>query len=177
MTTETTPEVPDTRTDGPMTGTSAEVLHHFLDLYREAVLIKIGGLDPEQLCARSVPPSTMSPIGLVRHLTEVEAYWIKEVIQGVSLPDYYCTEASRDGDFDDIDPSTAMADVAAYRREVSECRDILNGWPELQAVARGRRRGKEVNVGWILAHLVEEYARHLGHLDLLREAIDGRTGY
>jgi uncharacterized damage-inducible protein DinB len=174
---QTLPEHPDERSDGPMTGTPHEVLTHWLDLYRATIMIKIGGLNANQLCERAAAPSSMSLIGVVRHLREVEAYWIREVLEGDEVEDYYCTEESRDGDFDDVSPETAFEDAAAYEREVAEMRAILGSWTDLTAVARGQRRGKDVNLGWILTHLVEEYARHLGHMDLLRERVDGRTGY
>lgn len=171
-------DLTDNRTDGPMTGGEAAVLTHWLDLYRETVLLKIAGLDAEQLCERSVPPSTMSLIGVVRHLTEVEAYWLREVLEGEpDIPDYYCTPESPDGDFDEVDPSTAADDVATYRREVDRTRANVAQWSDLGSPARGRRKGKQVNLRWILVHLIEEYARHLGHMDLLRERVDGRTGY
>ncbi len=168
----------DTRNDGPMTGGERAVLDHWLDLYRDTALLKIAGLDVEQLTRRAVPPSSMSLIGLVRHLTEVEAYWLRVVLlneQGV--PDYYCTPVRQDGDFDDIDPATAAADVAAYQAELVTTRANATAWNDLAVPVRGLRKGKQVNLRWILTHLVEEYARHLGHMDLLREAIDGRTGY
>lgn len=181
MTTHTqivVPEQEDTRTDGPMTGHERAVLDHFLDLYRDTVLLKIAGLDAEQLCRRSVPPSTMSLLGIVRHLTEVEAYWLREVLLGdPDVPDFYCTADSPDGDFDDVDPKSAAADVARYRQEVDRTRQIASAWTDLGEAVRGKRHGKEVNLRWILIHLIEEYARHLGHMDLLRETIDGRTGY
>ena len=161
-----------------MTGPIREVVDHWLDVYRETTLLKVAGLDAEQLCERSVPPSTMSLIGIVRHLTEVEAYWVRVVLEGnEDVPDYYCTEQSHDGDFDDVSPATAIADVATYEREIAETRAIVAGWDDLEATAKGTRRGKPVNLAWILTHLVEEYARHLGHMDLLRERVDGRTGY
>lgn len=168
----------DARTDGPMTGDERVVLDHWLDLYRDTVLLKIAGLDAEQLARQALPPSSMSLIGLVRHLTEVEAYWLRVVLldeQGV--PDYYCTPASPDGDFDDIEPATAAADVAAYRTELIATRASATAWTHLTTPVRGLRKGKQVNLRWILIHLIEEYARHLGHMDLLREAIDGKTGY
>jgi hypothetical protein len=171
------PEPEDTRTDGPMTGSARDVLGHWLDLYRSSLLLKMGGLDGEQLCRRSVPPSSLSLIGLVRHLTEVEAYWVRVVLEGdESVPDYWCVPERPDGDVDDVDPETALADAATYRDEIATTARLLAHWTDLDALAIGRRRGREVNLGWILSHLVEEYARHLGHADLLREAIDGRTG-
>lgn len=70
-----------------------------------------------------------------------------------------------------------FADLAVYEQELARSRTILATWSDLDALARGKRRDRDVNLGWILVHLVEEYARHLGHMDLLRESIDGRTGY
>lgn len=171
-------EFEDPRSDGPMTGTERAVLDHWLDLYRETVLLKIAGLDADQLAHRAVPPSTMSLLGIVRHLTEVEAYWLRVVLVDESdVPDYYCTRASPDGDFDDASPETAAADVVAYRNELVTTRRVSAAWTSLDEIARGLRRGKPVNLRWILTHLIEEYARHLGHMDLLREVVDGRTGY
>jgi len=168
----------DARTDGPMTGDERVVLDHWHDLYRETVLLKIAGLDADQLARRAVPPSSMSLIGVVRHLTEVEAYWLRVVLlDEQDVPDYYCTPAKPDGDFDDIDPAAAAADVAAYRAELVTTRANTAAWTDLDTPVRGLRRGNPVNLRWILTHLIEEYARHLGHMDLLREATDGRTGY
>lgn len=172
------PELDDNRDDGPMTGSERAVLDHWLDLYRDTVMIKLAGLDAEQLCRRSVPPSAMSLIGVVRHLTEVEAYWLRVVLLGEEgVPDYYCLPQSPDGDFDDVDPADAVRDVAAYQSEIDRTRAAAEGWTDLAAPVRGLRRGRPVNLRWILVHLIEEYARHLGHLDLLRETVDGRTGY
>jgi uncharacterized damage-inducible protein DinB len=168
----------DTRTDGPMTGDERAVLDHWLDLYRETVLLKIAGLDADALARRAVPPSTMSLIGVVRHLTEVEAYWLRVVLlDEQDVPDYYCTPTSSDGDFDDVTPATAAADVATYQAELAITRANAKAWTDLALPVRGLRKGKQVNLRWLLIHLIEEYARHLGHMDLLREQIDGRTGY
>ena len=147
-------------------------------LYRDTALLKLAGLDVEQLARRAVPPSSMSLIGIVRHLTEVEAYWLRVVLfDEQDVPDYYCTPASQDGDFDDIDPATAAADVAAYQAEVVTTRANAAACTDLAIPVRGLRKGQQANLRWILTHLIEEYARHLGHMDLLREAIDRRTGY
>ena len=172
------PEQEDGRSDGPMTGAERAVLDHWLDLYRNTVLLKIAGLDAEQLAHRALPPSSMSLVGLVRHLTEVEAYWLRVVLlDEQDVPDYYCTQNSRDGDFDDVSAATAASDVATYRTEVERTRAKQAGWADLGTPVLGLRKGKPVNLRWVLVHLIEEYARHLGHMDLLREAIDGRTGY
>ena len=114
----------------------------------------------------------------MRHLTEVEAYWLRVVLLDErDAPDYYCTSARPDGDFDDIDRASAAADVAAYRAELATTRASAVAWTDLDSPVRGLRRNEPVNLRWILVHLIEEYARHLGHMDLLREAVDGRTGY
>ena len=177
-TTPVVTECEDTRTNGPMTGSERAVLGHWLDLYRDTVLLKIAGLDAEQLTRRAVPPSSLSLLGVVRHLTEVEAYWLREVLlDEQDAPSYYCTPLSPDGDFDDIDPATAEVDVATYEAELVTTRGNATAWTDLSVPVRGLRKGERVNLRWILVHLVEEYARHLGHMDLLREAIDGRTGY
>ena len=168
----------DARSDGPMTGGERAVLDHWLELYRDTVLLKIAGLDADQLALRPLPPSTLSLLGIVRHLTEVEAYWLRVVLlDEQDVPDYYCTPASRDGDFDDAAAASAVQDVAAYSAELAVTRVAAAAWTDLDAPVRGLRRDKPVNLRWILIHLVEEYARHLGHMDLFREAIDGRTGY
>ncbi|GAA3701793.1 DinB family protein [Microlunatus aurantiacus] len=172
------PEREDARTDGPMLGDERAVLEHWLDLYRDTLLLKIAGLDAVQLSRRALPPSTMSLLGLVRHLTEVEAYWLRVVLlDEQDVPDYYCTPTSPDGDFDDAGPESARADVDAYHREVDRSRASTATWTDLGTPVAGRRRDQPVSLRWILVHLIEEYARHLGHADLLREAVDGRTGY
>lgn len=178
MSTAVVPEHEDGRTDGPMTGDERAVLDHWLDLYRDTVLLKIAGLDAEQLARRVLPPSSMSLLGVVRHLTEVEAYWLRVVLlDEQDVPDYYATPQSPDGEFDDVDPAAAADDVAAYRAELVVTRANAAAWTDLDGAVRGLRRDKPVNLRWILVHLVEEYARHLGHMDLLREAVDGRSGY
>ncbi|XVX19624.1 DinB family protein [Actinomycetota bacterium] len=172
------PDHEDARPDIPFISDERTGLDAWLEMYRQTVLLKIAGLTAEQLCERSVPPSTMSLIGTVRHLTEVEAYWLRVVLDDEQdVPDYYCTQASPDGDFDDIDPATAASDVQAYRDEIARCRERAAAWSDLEIPVRGQRHGQDVALRWILVHLIEEYARHLGHMDLLREAIDGRTGY
>jgi uncharacterized damage-inducible protein DinB len=168
----------DTRDGGPKLGGEREVLDHWVDFYRTTLLLKIAGLDAAQLAERPLPPSTLSLAGVVRHLTEVEAYWLRVVLHDeADVPDYYCTPASPDGDFDDATAATAAADVAAYAAELATTRAASDAWTDLDGPVHGLRKGEPVNLRWILTHLAEEYARHLGHVDLLREAVDGGTGY
>src|SRR3954469_15556630 len=143
----------DTRTSGPMLGGERAVLDHWVDMYRETTLLKIAGLDAEQLARRAVPPSSLSLIGVVRHLTEVEAYWLRVVLLAEQdVPDYYCTPDSPDGDFDDVDPATAAADVARYQAESRLTRANAAAWTDLDVPVRGLRRGEQVNLRWILTH-------------------------
>lgn len=169
--------IADTRTGGPMLGSEREVLDAWMDEYRLNVLLKIDGLTAAQLAERSVPPSTLSLLGIIRHLTEVEAYWLREVLHGEDLPDYHATREHPDGDFDLGTAESAAENVARYRAEVEHCRAGTSGWTDLDAPVVGLRHGRQVNLRWILTHLIEEYARHLGHMDLLRERVDGVTGY
>ncbi len=164
---------PDFRIPPSAAAGEREQLVAFLDHQRHTVLRKLQGLTPSQLCERAVPPSTLSPLGLVRHLTEVERYWLTEVLLGDDLPDLYSARDDIDGDFHNGTPDSAPLDVAAWLTELERARASTAAWPDLDAPVRGSR---PVTLRWILLHLVGEYARHLGHLDLLREAIDGTTG-
>jgi hypothetical protein len=167
---------PVDRLEPPFLATERESLDSWLEFHRATVLQKIDGLDAEQLCRRSAPPSALSPLGILRHLGGVEAYWLREVLHGEEQPDPYCSAENPDGDLLDGTPAPALADVAAYREQVAAARAAQASWRDLDGPVRGRLGARELNLRWILVHLIEEYARHAGHLDLLREAIDGRTG-
>ncbi|MGO1166331.1 MAG: DinB family protein [Janibacter sp.] len=170
-------ERPDTRSDGPMLGGERDVLEHWLDLYRETVFLKIAGLTGDQLARRAAPPSSLSLAGVVRHLTEVEAYWLRTVLHGDVVADRWSTKGDPDADLDGATADNAAASVEAYEQELVASRAALAQWSDLDGPVVGLRHGKQLNLRWILTHLVEEYARHLGHMDLLRESVDGRTGY
>jgi uncharacterized damage-inducible protein DinB len=165
------------RVDPPLTGSERQSLTSWLQYHRDTLATKCEGLTPEQLCARSVPPSTLSLIGLVRHMAEVERSWFRRVLaqegNDTAGPIYY-SESNRDGDFDDVDPTTVDADLATWRAEC-ELADAIVAALDLDDERMGRR-GRPISVRWVLTHMVEEYARHNGHADMLRECIDGRTG-
>lgn len=171
-----TPEVQDEREGPPFLAADRASLDDWLDFYRETLPIKIGALNAEQLCRRSVPPSTLSLLGIVRHLSYVERYWSLNIVAGVDAEGLYC-ETSSSGDFDDTAPEQAAADVQRYGDEVQAARARTAAVSDLDAPLPGLRNGEELNLRWVLIHLIEEYARHLGHVDLLRECVDGRTGY
>ena len=150
----------------------------WLEYHRETLAMKCDGLTAEQLCLRSVPPSGMSLIGLVRHMAEVERHWFQRVLAGlgddVAGPIYYVRETNPDGDFDDVEPATVAADLATWRGEVAAA-DVVIAGLDLDTRRSAGDRG-DVDVRWVLTHMIEEYARHNGHADFLREAIDGATG-
>jgi uncharacterized damage-inducible protein DinB len=160
----------DPREDGGSPEGEAATLEEYLRAYRLTLLMKCEGLDAEQLARRSVPPSTMSLLGLLRHLAEVERDWRGWVL--VDKPSRLY--GPHDADFDGAVADQAVVD-AAYAdlaREQQETDAVLAGHPDL-----GERVGPDaIAVRDLLVHRIEEYARHCGHADLLRECVDGRVG-
>jgi uncharacterized damage-inducible protein DinB len=165
------------RVDPPFHGPERESLLAWLQYHRATLAMKCAGLDPDQLCRRSVPPSTMSLIGLIRHMAEVERNWFRRLLAGegddTAGPIYY-SDASPDGDFDNTDPSAVDADMNAWGRECDQA-DLVVAGLELDETRHSERWG-DISVRWVLTHMIEEYARHNGHADLLRECVDGATG-
>jgi hypothetical protein len=143
----------------------------YLTSYRMTLRMKCEGLDAQQLARRSVPPSTMSLLGLIRHLAEVERDWRNWIGDDDPLPKLY---GERDADFDGAvgDPVEVDAAFTALAREQAATDAALAEHPDLS-----ERLGKDgIAVRELMVHRVEEYARHCGHADLLRECIDGRVG-
>jgi uncharacterized damage-inducible protein DinB len=154
-----------------------ETLLDYLRHYRLTLELKCEGLDAEQLARRSVPPSTMSLLGLVRHMARVERAWFYRTMQ--HHPEdtkLYWTEDEPDLDFDGAvaDPAVVEDAWATWRREVARAEEYLAGVDSLDV--EGNHHGEPVPLREVLVHMIEEYARHCGHADLLRECIDGRTG-
>ncbi|WP_306361212.1 DinB family protein [Nocardia sp. CC227C] len=157
-------------------GDERTLLQSFLDRSRDTLLWKCQGLNGVQLTARSVEPSSMSLLGLVRHMTEVERGWFRQTGAGERVGYVYCTESNRDGDFDDVSAADAEADIALYREEIALCDKAVAGLP-LDCTVKHPRGGRGLSLRWIYLHMVEEYSRHLGHADLLRERVDRVVGY
>ncbi len=149
------------------------MLEAWLDFHRATLLIKCEGLSDEQLKTASAPPSTLTLLGLVRHMTEVERGWFRDVVGGDSTP-FYCTDDNDGGDFDDVADADVKRDFATFRAEIEDLRRLLpeHSLDDVETDADGRRIG----LRWIYVHMIEEYARHNGHADLLRERIDGVAG-
>jgi uncharacterized damage-inducible protein DinB len=153
-----------------------ETIWEYLCRYRMTLVMKCEGLDAEQMARRSVPPSTLSLLGLVRHLAHVEHHWFRRVLQGVDEPGPFELPGAPDHDFDGAvaDPAVVEEAWAAWHRAV----DAADEWMAGEEMGReARYRDGTVEVRDVLVHMVEEYARHVGHADLLRECIDGRTGF
>jgi uncharacterized damage-inducible protein DinB len=150
-----------------------DVVLGYLRAYRLTLEMKLQDLDAEQLARRSVPPSSMSLLGLLRHLAGVEHSWFRRRLDGQDTPRLYVDDADFDGAVAD---ATVVEDAwESWRREVAFAEAWVEGVDDLgRLVDLGD--GDEAEVRDILVHMVEEYARHCGHADLLRECIDGRTG-
>ncbi len=152
------------------------MLESWLEFHRGTLAFKCDGLSAEQLRRRAVQPSTLSLLGLIRHMAEVERSWFQRTIAGRDAPPLYYTEADRDGDFDNVDDADPNEALATWRRECDIAREVLAGIPSLDDFAARQRVGDSVSVRWIVVHMIEDYARHNGHADLLRQSIDGATG-
>ncbi|MFL1377130.1 DinB family protein [Nocardiopsis protaetiae] len=161
---------------GPTTGGERPMLVDVLAAQRATFRLKCAGLGPE-LALRSVEPSTLSLLGLVRHLADVERRWFRRVLAGQDAPALFSSAADPDGDFDGArdEPGLAEAAWAAWRAEVDFAERFTARAPDLDVEGVDSWRGA-VSLRWVLLHMVEEYARHNGHADLLRERIDGAIG-
>ncbi|MEU6863721.1 DinB family protein [Streptomyces sp. NPDC046876] len=165
---------------GPATGDERSILTDVLEAQRATLEVKCSGLGAE-LSLRSVEPSTLSLLGLVRHLADMERRWFRKVLAGQEAPALFSSEADPDGDFDGVAPpgpgtaAAAEAAWAAWRAETAFARAFTADAPDLDVEAQDDWRGR-VSLRWVLVHMIEEYARHNGHADLLRERIDGTVG-
>ena len=149
----------------------------YLRAYRLALELKCADLDAEQLARRSVPPSTMSLLGLIRHMADVERHWFRRVMAQADAPPLYWSD-----DVEDADWAGAVADQAvvadawrAWREEVAFAEKFVADSPDL-GIKGTMQDGASIALREVLVHMIEEYARHCGHADLLRERIDGRVG-
>jgi len=151
-----------------------EMLREWLDYHRETLLLKCDGLTPEQLGEHAVAPSTITLQGLIRHMTEVERNWFLRVFAGETVPPIYYSDDDPDGDFDNLDPAKVDEEMAMFHETVERCREVESLAKSLDET--GQHRDGPCSLRWIMNHVIEEYARHNGHADFLRERIDGTTG-
>jgi Protein of unknown function (DUF664) len=169
----TAPEID--RSDPPTVAGERQALESWLDYHRATLLFKCQGLTGEQLALRAAEPSSLSLLGLVRHMAEVERSWFRRRLAGqAELGALFCSDQYPDGDFDLVQPAAAEADFATFAAECDLAR----------AAAAGRSLDDTfvhpgagiIDLRWVYVHMIEEYARHNGHADLLRERTDGVTG-
>ncbi len=172
----TAPEI--ARTLGPLgepTGDERTLADAWLDLSRETLLWKCGGLTAEQLKLRAVERSDLSLLGLVRHMAEVERDWFRTRFAGARLGYLYCADDSMQAEFD-VEAADAESDLDVYAREVEAVRQTTQGH-SLDDTFTDPNRKTEMSLRFVYAVMNQEYARHNGHADLLRESIDGQTGH
>ena len=152
-------------------------LLEYLRQYRLTMELKCADLDAAQLASRSVPPSTMSLLGLIRHLAEVERYWFRRVMAQSDAPPLYWSEDVADAEWLGAVADPAVVDDAwrAWRGEVAFAEKFVADSPDL-GVTGCEPDGGSPALRSVLVHMIEEYARHCGHADLLRERVDGRIG-
>lgn len=163
------------RPDVPLIAGEREMLRQFLDYHRSTLAWKCDGLTDEQLRERSMPPSTLTLLGLVRHMCEVERTWFRKVIAGEDITLVWSPDNDYQVAYDPTGATRAEA-FAAWQAEVEHSRRIEAEAASLDVVAHNPRWGQDVSLRFVMLHLIHEYARHNGHADFLREGVDGVTG-
>ena len=165
----------DDRTEPPVTGGERETLRGYLDWHRATLARKCEGLSDDDLRRRSMPPSTLSLLGLVRHMAEVERSWFRRVIAGEDVPLVWSADRDFQAAYDATGADRAEA-FAAWEAEVAHARRIEGAASSLEVTGVDRMTGEVYSLRLVMLHLIQEYARHNGHADLLREGIDGVVG-
>jgi len=157
------------REDFPLDLPEREALQAFITWHRQTLLLKVAGLTGEQLASHPIPSSGLTLLGILRHMAEVERHWWRVRVAGEDVASLYVD----DDEWHGIDPDSAARDY----------RQLLDEWSAVDRTAAGYslehlfdRRGETWSIRSLYLHLIEEWARHNGHADLLREAIDGETG-
>jgi uncharacterized damage-inducible protein DinB len=166
----------DPRTDGGFADERSTLIGYLRD-YRLTIELKCSGLDAEGMARTSVEPSPMSLLGLVRHLADVERYWFRIVLARQDVPTLYKREDDRDAAFNDASPDPGLVAESwdRWREEVRFAERFVEDAPDLE-VSGALRDGQAISLREVLVHLIEEYARHAGHADSIRERVDGRVG-
>jgi uncharacterized damage-inducible protein DinB len=169
-------DAPSYRVDPPYEADERTMLLTYLDYHRATLKWKCENLTPDELALRAVPSSALSLLGIIRHLADVERAWFDRV-EGRKRPSIYATDAEPDLDFDAAiaDPEVVREAYANWDAEVEHSREVTERTPLEDTFVHPRVR-EPISLRWLLLHMIEEYARHNGHADFLREAIDGATG-
>ena len=159
--------------DGPLAGAERQMLEAYLASERATLRAICAGLNAEELALRSAPPSTLSLLGIVRHLAKVERVWFRQRVAGEAIEPMYAADRGKDADFNDTDASAAESDFARFDDEIRQA-DAAAADVSLDHTFE--LRGETYSLRMVYLHMIAEYARHNGHADLLRESIDGVTG-
>ncbi|HYQ68970.1 DinB family protein [Actinophytocola sp.] len=165
----------DARPTPPLIADEREMLRGFLEFHRATLAMKCAELSDEDLRRRSMPPSTLSLLGLVRHMAEVERTWFRKIINGEDIPLVWSADGDYQVAYDPADGTRAEA-FAAWETEVAHARRIEREAESLDVTAYNPRWDEHVSLRLVMMHMMHEYARHNGHADFLREGIDGVTG-
>jgi uncharacterized damage-inducible protein DinB len=174
MTTDAPTTLPDGRPIPLLTGDELPMLESWLAFHRATLELKCAGLDDEQARTASAEPSSLTLLGLVQHLAEVERNWFQRAFAGLDVPPAFEDRAGFT-----LDAGRGLDEVlTAWRREVARGRELIAGrsLEDTGRIPDGPMAGLEVSLRWVLVHMIEEYARHNGHADILRERLDGVTG-
>ncbi|HEX6919462.1 MAG TPA: DinB family protein [Actinomycetes bacterium] len=163
------------RVGPPLLADERETLRAFLDYHRATLAMKCDGLSDEELRRESMPPSTLSLLGLVRHMAEVERTWFRRVINAEDIPLVWSDHEDYQVAYDASAATRAEA-FDAWQEEVAHARRIERQAESLDVTGHQARWGQDVSLRLVMLHLIHEYARHNGHADLLREGIDGTVG-
>jgi uncharacterized damage-inducible protein DinB len=158
-------------------GDERSTLIDYLRAYRLTLRMKCADLDPAQMATKSVLPSTMSLLGLVRHMSDVERSWFRRVMAGEKAPRRFSSEDDREGAWTGAvaDPAVVAEAWTAWETEVAFAERFVAETGDLSTLGH-QSDGKTIQLREVLVHMIEEYARHCGHADLIRERIDGRVG-
>jgi hypothetical protein len=148
------------------------LLRGWLAFHRDALAAKCNGLSDVQLVEQSAPPSSLSLLGLVRHMSEMERHYLDNSISGDQLPLHYVTDDEEEADIENLDASMVASSMSNWRAEIQRSNEILDQHPSFDdRTASGKRA-----IRWCVLKVLQEYARHNGHADIVRERIDGLRG-
>ena len=163
------------RTEPPFVLAEREMLEAWLEYHRTTLLLKCEGLDDAGRKVRPIPTSKLSLHGLIRHCAEVERNWFRRaLLNEPATPYIWLDPAIEDSELVPLDDADWDADLAAWQAECDASRAAA---ARFDLDHTGVRRGQPVSLRWIYNHMIEEYARHNGHADLIRELVDGNVGW
>ena len=167
--------VPDPEPDPTLDADERTTLSGFLDDQRKVLAWKCQGLSEAQLKEASVPPSKLTLLGLVRHMAEDERGWFRRGLSGEDLGPIWCTDADPDAEFEGVAGADVAQAFSVWEEECRISRSILKELSSLDVTFSTSTR-PVISARHMVNHMIEEYSRHNGHADLIRERLDGATG-